>query len=391
MAAIDTLTSARRESFVSALITKFAPPERLSDQEIASERRTLNWFPMVQQVLNSSPEPMMILNRCRQIVMVNDKLMQLLGPAPVSPLGRRPGEIFNCIHANDGEAGCGTSEFCKECGAVQAICESQETTSAQSRECRMTCQTRTGEASLDLRVWATPLACDGEFIVFAIRDISDEKRRFVLERLFFHDVLNAAGGLQGLMEILPDTSGEENRETYQMASNLAAHLVEEIQAQRDLRAAERGDLAPVFRDIAAEDLLTQVKALYAHHPVAAGKTIVTSCSPGGTKISSEPTLLARVLGNLVKNALEASSAGQTVTVSFENNGVPAFSVHNQSPMPRNVQLQLFQRSFSTKEGSGRGVGTYSVKLLTERYLKGKVAFSSSEDDGTTFTITLASS
>lgn len=38
-------------------------------------------------------------------------------------------------------------------------------------------------------------------------------------------------------------------------------------------------------------------------------------------------------------------------------------------MPRTSQLQIFQRSFSTK-GKGRGLGTYSIKLLTERYLKG---------------------
>jgi Signal transduction histidine kinase regulating citrate/malate metabolism len=52
-------------------------------------------------------------------------------------------------------------------------------------------------------------------------------------------------------------------------------------------------------------------------------------------------------------------------------------------MPREVQLQLFQRSFSTK-GSNRGLGTYSMKLLTERYLHGSIAFTVSEEEGTTF-------
>jgi sensor histidine kinase regulating citrate/malate metabolism len=60
-----------------------------------------------------------------------------------------------------------------------------------------------------------------------------------------------------------------------------------------------------------------------------------------------------------------------------------FSVHNPAVMPRDVQLQMFQRSFSTK-GSGRGLGTYSIKLLTERYLRGSVRFESRRDYGTTF-------
>jgi sensor histidine kinase regulating citrate/malate metabolism len=57
-------------------------------------------------------------------------------------------------------------------------------------------------------------------------------------------------------------------------------------------------------------------------------------------------------------------------------------------MPREVQLQVFQRSFSTKARSGRGIGTYSIKLFVERYLKGTVGFTSDEPGGTTFTVTL---
>jgi signal transduction histidine kinase len=54
-------------------------------------------------------------------------------------------------------------------------------------------------------------------------------------------------------------------------------------------------------------------------------------------------------------------------------------------MPRDVQLQVFQRFFSTK-GAGRGLGTYSIRLLTERYLKGNVSFTSSPEEGTTFRV-----
>jgi sensor histidine kinase regulating citrate/malate metabolism len=46
---------------------------------------------------------------------------------------------------------------------------------------------------------------------------------------------------------------------------------------------------------------------------------------------------------------------------------------------------MFKRSFTTK-GIGRGLGTYSMKLLGEKYLKGKVGFESSKQNGTTFYI-----
>ena len=99
-------------------------------------------------------------------------------------------------------------------------------------------------------------------------------------------------------------------------------------------------------------------------------------------------LLRRVLGNMLKNALEATPPGKAVSLSCSSDqGTVTFSVHNPKPMPRDVQLQIFQRSFSTK-GSGRGIGTYSMKLFTERYLGGTVHFTVSEEEGTTFRVSL---
>ena len=67
-------------------------------------------------------------------------------------------------------------------------------------------------------------------------------------------------------------------------------------------------------------------------------------------------LLTRVLGNLIKNALEASTRGTTVTVSVHNRGTPTFCVHNESAMSEEVKAQMFQRSFSTKAAVGRRSG-----------------------------------
>ena len=49
-----------------------------------------------------------------------------------------------------------------------------------------------------------------------------------------------------------------------------------------------------------------------------------------------------------------------------------------------VALQIFHRSFSTKGGYGRGLGTYGMKLLGEGVLGGSVGFESTEEGGTTF-------
>ncbi len=99
--------------------------------------------------------------------------------------------------------------------------------------------------------------------------------------------------------------------------------------------------------------------------------------------------MQRVIINLLKNALEATSVNGTVVTGVENMGdYIRFWVRNDGVIPHNIQMQIFKRSFSTK-GKGRGIGTYSVRLLAENYLKGKTGFTSNENDGTIFFVDLA--
>ena len=68
-------------------------------------------------------------------------------------------------------------------------------------------------------------------------------------------------------------------------------------------------------------------------------------------------------------------------------GQMEFWVQNDAVIPRSVQMRIFNRSFSTK-GLGRGLGTYSIRLLTERYLGGTVDFTSAPEAGTVFRVRL---
>jgi signal transduction histidine kinase len=97
----------------------------------------------------------------------------------------------------------------------------------------------------------------------------------------------------------------------------------------------------------------------------------------------------RVLLNMVVNALEAGKAGDEVRIGTEGTKANVtFRVWNRQPIPENVAPRIFQRFFTTKPGDGRGVGTFSMKLLGETLLKGEVSFETSEESGTTFRLTL---
>jgi signal transduction histidine kinase len=328
---------------------------------------------------------LVILNQQRQIVFANNLFLQFLDLTNShSVLGKRPGEAVDCIHAFAEEGGCGTSDFCRTCGAIGAILESQMGLVSE-KECRIvTCS----QDSLDLRVTATPYTNEnGDYTIFAINDISHEKRREILERVFFHDVLNSAGGISGLSSLLQEVNNHGDIKKIAKTINRAAgNMVDEIQAQRQLIAAERGDLEPVLSHTTAMTLLNDVTDLFSKHEIIKDKELCISENLNDVSIYSDPVILRRILGNMVKNALEASPFKAKVSLSFqEKKNFIEFSVHNSTWIEQEVQLQLFKRSFSTK-GSGRGIGTYSMKLLGEKYLKGKVWFQSSPEKGTTFFI-----
>lgn len=343
---------------------------------------------LISKLLDSFPGPAVILNQDREIVLANDKLAAFLGKSQQQLQGLRPGEALNCVHWKEGVCGCGTTKFCVVCGADQAIRNSQRNHASDVQECQLTVCREEGEISLDLRVWTTPLEEAGPFTVFALQDISHEKRRAVLERAFFHDVLNTVSGLHGLMQICSEETGEEGQRACQLATNAVNELLEELRCGRDLAAAEHGELATQLQDVDAEKLLTGVCDLYRHSAATGGKRLVVQRLAGPAVVRTDRTLMQRVLGNLVKNALEASGPGETVSVGFKDAGVPTFWVHNESTMPNEVQPRIFHRSFTTKPGTGRGLGLYSVKLLVERYLGGSVSFRSVPNAGTTFLVTL---
>ena len=173
-----------------------------------------------------------------------------------------------------------------------------------------------------------------------------------------------------------------------MLSRGSEQLVEEINSHRALLSAEKGALQTIPVEVNSLTTLEGLRSQYSSSPLAEGRTIAIDTGAEAVDFESDVTLLTRVLGNLLKNALEATRPGGLITISSQLQGDQVtFSVHNPTVMSRSVQLQLFQRSFSTK-GTGRGIGTYSIKLFTEKYLGGQVRFESREPTGTLFQVVL---
>jgi signal transduction histidine kinase len=104
-------------------------------------------------------------------------------------------------------------------------------------------------------------------------------------------------------------------------------------------------------------------------------------------LSVEENLFYAVLANLVKNGIEASEPGDTVSLRMAVNGGFTVAVHNPAPVPESVRANFFDKYATSGKLSGTGLGTYSARLMVE-VMGGRIDMESSEEHGTTVTVTL---
>jgi signal transduction histidine kinase len=364
---------------------------RASAEELAEDVRVVLANPVVGALLEAVDGGALVLNVQRQIVASN--VERLMGPnaAPgvEQLLGLRPGDALRCRHRSSGPDGCGSADACEDCGSLCAITLAQEMSRTEQRECLIAAED--GATPLELRVRATPIVLSGRrFTVVTLRDVSHEKRREMLEHVFLHDLANTVAAISSSSWALAKLSAAELPGAAQRIARLVEHLRREIAYQRALLAAEAGTLVPEKAPVATETLLGEVVAICSHHAEARTRTLGVENLCPGAEIETDCVLALRVLVNMVKNALEATEAGATVRLWCEprGEGSIAFSVHNDTVIPERVLSRIFQRSFSTKPGRGRGLGTYSMKLLGERYLGGTVSVRTGNGQGTTFSFAL---
>lgn len=363
---------------------------RDTQEDVRREAVALEAVPLLRELLEAFPTMAVILNARRQILMYNDLFARAI---PVGNedmfLAMRLGDSVGCEVARGSAAGCGSGEACRMCGALLAMLDAAEGERGV-RECSIALQGDEGHHAVEFRVVAVPVDVDGHRVtLLSLVDISDEKRRLALERIFFHDILNTASGVRSIADLLRMVDEADRGELIDDLNGLSDQLIEEIQGQRELLAAERGELETAGVELTAGEVLAHVHALYRYHILARERSVVAEARDGSLAFRSDPTILARVLGNLAKNALEATPSGGTVTLSNDwmPDGSIRFSVRNPTVIPEPARTQIFKRSFSTK-GAGRGLGTYSARLLTEKYLGGVIGFETGEGIGTLFHVTL---
>ena len=368
--------------------THFAPAGRAGGEELRLEAEVCLTHPVARFLMQALDGLVLILDEHRQVLATNERLLEVVDLHDGTPLGLRPGEIFGCVHVPEGPDGCGTSEACAHCGLVLAVLKAQQEGSLVHSECLLSLRHGDLIESAEFEIMVSPLGIGPyRFVAVVLHDLSAVKRRDALERLFFHDVANLMVGIRGWADLLA-TGVEAPQAVAQKLARLTDLLDRELRSHRDMAEAEHGRLRARRVTTWPQEVLQDARDLLSRHALAQDRRVIILPAPTDP-IHTDPELLSRILLNMAVNAMEASRSGETITLSARVEGTDLrFQVHNPGTIPEEFRSRIFQRSFSTKGATGRGLGTYAMKLFGESVLGGRVGFDTGET-GTTFWIRVA--
>jgi signal transduction histidine kinase len=355
-----------------------ATPERLA-QEIARAAES----PLISALLHATGTAAVVLDPTRQIVAVNARYLELVGVRdPARTLGLRPGESLDCVYVGDAPGGCGTSRACPSCGTALAILVAQQRGRTETQESALAVAGR-APASRGFVSRAAPVELDGlRFVLLTLEDVSAERRRVRLGRVFAHDLSNLAAGLHAAVEELGACEGAQAAHEVRA---LSEQLVRTVQLERALSSERVADFRVAPEPVPLVPLVDLLVRSADRHPSATGRRIEVRLPEDHVTLVTDRIVVHHVVTNMLVNALEATRSGGGILLeAVAREDAITFRVWNAGAIPAVVVPRVFQRYFTTKDGHGRGQGTYAMKVFGEEHLGGAVSFTTSARDGTWF-------
>jgi len=366
-----------------------AQPERVIPLDSLEQAALCRDSPALNMLLEATDHLALVLDMAGGTVAASAAMLEVLGLDRIEPiLGLSPGDVISCLWAAHEGRGCGGTVNCPDCAIHLAVQECRLTRAARTQESLLSLQ-NAGAGSLgEFKLRATPLQLgEASFTFLTLQDLSERKRRESLERFFLNQVLNLTEGLEGTVRILA-AEPESAPLLIQQLKDFTGQLAQEVHGQRILVQAENGSLQVEAREIELTEILESLHVFFRNHDVAHKRHLALP-RPPPERFLSDPSLLLRILIDLVMNAFKATPVGGTVRLDYQREpGGRTFTVHNAGSIPPALMDQIFQRSFSTKAAGGWGLGTFGLRLLAERYLEGRLRFTTGATEGTTFALQL---
>jgi len=219
----------------------------------------------------------------------------------------------------------------------------------------------------------------------------ERQRRLVAD--VAHELRTPLANLRGYLEALKDGVVTPDPELFTSLHDeavLQQRIVDDLQ---DLALAEAGALAYHRTRVDVAELLEICRTAQGAVAEAAGVALAVAVD-GPVHVDADPDRLRQVLGNLVSNAVRATGAGGSVTLSARRTGASVtVSVRDTGTgIPAEDLPYIFDRFWRADAARGRTTGGSGLGLAIARQIvtdhSGSIAVCSTPSVGTTFTIVL---
>jgi two-component system phosphate regulon sensor histidine kinase PhoR len=347
---------------------------------------------MLNVVLNSMGEGVLLLNQAGRVVLMNPSAERILGLAQKDALGRHFLEVVRhpaLAGLLDKSKGQGSPAS----GEIELPGKDEKTFTAGVAAIRSE-----GDNVL------------GQVVVFS--DISSMKRLMRMRTDFManvsHELKTPLTAILGYVETLLSGAMEDKKNRAQFLQKISDQTqrlhalildvleLSRIESGAGLEKAEAVDLA---------EKVSRAMEILKAKAEARGINVIQEV-PAGVRVMGFPDGLLHVLENLLDNAIKFSPPKSQVRVYLKPAGPPAretsptagegrveLCVADEGPgIPEQAQGRLFERFFRvdvsrSREAGGTGLGLSIVKHLVEK-MGGRVSLQSREGEGSIFTVEL---
>ncbi len=221
-----------------------------------------------------------------------------------------------------------------------------------------------------------------------------EKVKAQVERMIRHDLRNPLNGIIAAAEIMMvDELRDEHRELCMVIRESGRKLDSMLSSSMDLIRMEEGRYALKAQPVNLVTVLQEVRREI--EPLAGSMGVDVVFEADAKPISwsahlpleGERLYLSQAFANLIRNAVEASSESDQVTVHVTTGEHYEVAIHNRSAVPAEMRAVFFDRYTTSGKKNGTGLGTYVAAIIT-RVHNGTIDYTTSEDEGTTVTVRL---
>ncbi len=195
-------------------------------------------------------------------------------------------------------------------------------------------------------------------------------------RLMQHDLKGPLTPIIGLSQILLETRDlpDFEQDALTRIRDSGYRMLNMINVSMDMLKMEQGSYElqaqPLHLARVIKHVLSELKTSLAAKRVTAKLVVPDHASLGEAVdvVQGEELLIHSMLSNLIKNALEASSADHVIDLRVEHlNGQVCVRVSNSGDVPEAIRDTFFEKYVTSGKEQGTGLGTYSARLIAQTH------------------------